>query len=161
MPGLSLTPCMLGDFSRFYCHLTFFKINVFKKNSGTLSDCQIVWVQIKFRHSVGPELSPNCLQRQKSPLARKEIISRQIGLKINVLKKNYSGTLSDCQIVWVQVKFRHSVGPELSPNCLQRQKSPQARTELISRQIGLNNVYTDQTASNSSKLSEYVLNWPF
>ena len=44
------TLCMLCNFSCFFCcHLqTFFKINVFKKIlSGTLSKCQMVWIQIR------------------------------------------------------------------------------------------------------------------
>ena len=41
---------------------TFFK-NIFKKNlSGTLSECQTVWIQIR-TDAVGPDLGPNCLQR--------------------------------------------------------------------------------------------------
>ena len=46
--SFSLTHCMLGNFSCFRCRLpTFFKINFFKKIlSGTLSECQMLWIQI-------------------------------------------------------------------------------------------------------------------
>ena len=50
---ISLTLCQLGNFSCFYCHLlTIFKINFFKKSCRNT-----------IRHSIGPELDPNCLQR--------------------------------------------------------------------------------------------------
>ena len=54
-----LTLCLLGNFSCLCCCLlTFFKINFFKKIiSGTLSECQTVWIQF------GPNLGPNCLQK--------------------------------------------------------------------------------------------------
>ena len=39
---------MLGNFySFFFCLLTFFKINFVKNLSGTLSECQMVWIQIR------------------------------------------------------------------------------------------------------------------
>ena len=41
---------MLGNFSR--------KINILKKKSGILLECQMVWI-----HSVGPDWNPNYLQR--------------------------------------------------------------------------------------------------
>ena len=72
--ALGLTHCMLGNFSCFCCHLlTFFKIYFFKKNlSGTLSECQTVWIQIRTN-----DLGTNYLQRlsadDKLPLARKEL----------------------------------------------------------------------------------------
>ena len=57
--------CMLGNFSGFCGLLTFFKISFFQKNiSGTLSECQTVWIQIR------TDLGPYCLQ-----LARKELKS--------------------------------------------------------------------------------------
>ena len=46
--------------------LTFFRNQVFQIIlSGTLSECQIVWIQIRTdiiqgQHSVGPDLNPNC-----------------------------------------------------------------------------------------------------
>ena len=44
----ALTLCMLGNFSCFCCCLLiFFKINLKKKNSGTLLECQTVWIQIR------------------------------------------------------------------------------------------------------------------
>ena len=50
MTMLFLFTCMLGNFSCFCCHLlTFFKINLFLKIlSGTLSECQTVWIQVRF-----------------------------------------------------------------------------------------------------------------
>ena len=46
-----LTLCMLGNFSCFCCGvLTFFKMSFFKKKkklSGTLLECQKVWIQIR------------------------------------------------------------------------------------------------------------------
>ena len=45
---ISLTFCMLGNFSCFSCRLlTFFKINFSKIISGTLSECQMFWIQIR------------------------------------------------------------------------------------------------------------------
>ena len=47
--------CMLGNVSCFCCRLlTHFKINLVK----SLSECQT-----EDRHSVGPDLDPNCLNR--------------------------------------------------------------------------------------------------
>ena len=44
----ALTLCMLGNFSCFCCLLTFFNINFLKKIlSGTLSECQTVWIKIR------------------------------------------------------------------------------------------------------------------
>ena len=52
--------------------LTYFKINFFKKNhSGTLSECQTIWIQTRINFFVGPDMGPNCLPRL--PLARKEL----------------------------------------------------------------------------------------
>ena len=43
-----LNLCMLGNFSCFCCRLlTFFKINLKKFLSGTLSGCQTFWIQIR------------------------------------------------------------------------------------------------------------------
>ena len=43
----------------------FFQIELFQKNlSGTLSECQTVWIQDP--HSVCPDLGPKCLQRQSA-----------------------------------------------------------------------------------------------
>ena len=53
--------CMLGNFACYFCHLlTFFQIN-FKKimNSIRVSNCLD---QDKDRHSVRPDLSPNCFK---------------------------------------------------------------------------------------------------
>ena len=48
---IHLILCMLGNFSCFCCRLLpFLKINFFKKKkkrSGTLSECQTVWIQIR------------------------------------------------------------------------------------------------------------------
>ena len=58
-----LTLCMLDNFSRFCCHLTFFKVNFFK----TLF--QEHYQSVKGldpgqdQCSVDPDLSPNCLQK--------------------------------------------------------------------------------------------------
>ena len=59
-----LTLCMLGKFSCFCCLLTFFSKLTFSKTSfrntirvSNSSDPD------QDRHSVGPDLGPNCLQR--------------------------------------------------------------------------------------------------
>ena len=54
-----------GNFSCFSCHLlTFLKKFTFKeKLSGTLSECQIVWIVDQDQYSVGPDPGPNCLQK--------------------------------------------------------------------------------------------------
>ena len=42
------TLCILGNVSCFCCRLlAFFKISFFKKKSGTLSECQTIWTQIR------------------------------------------------------------------------------------------------------------------
>ena len=53
----------------FFMHLlssAVFKINFFQKfNSRALSECHVIWIQIRTdkSHSVGPDLNPKCLQR--------------------------------------------------------------------------------------------------
>ena len=42
-----LTLCMLTNFSCFCCHLLTSKLTFEKKNSGTLSDCHMVRIQIR------------------------------------------------------------------------------------------------------------------
>ena len=62
----SITLCMLGNFSFFCCRLlTFFKIDFSKKSFWILLECQMVWIHTRtgILHFVGPDLSPNCLQR--------------------------------------------------------------------------------------------------
>ena len=69
---------MLGNFSCFCCHLlTFFKTNFIKKNlSGTLSECQTVWIQI--RTYVGSRSGPMlCLSWSGSKLFAKVISWQQ------------------------------------------------------------------------------------
>ena len=57
---LHLTFCMLGNY---LCLLPFFQNDLFlKKNERILSERQTVWIQIR-TCSVGPDPSPNCLQR--------------------------------------------------------------------------------------------------
>ena len=43
----SLTLCMLSNFSNFCCRLWIFKFTFSKKISGTLSECQTIWTQIR------------------------------------------------------------------------------------------------------------------
>ena len=50
------------------------------------------------RHSVGPDLGPNCLQRLSLLLPSGDFY--QIKLLQNIL----SGTLSECQTVWIQIR---------------------------------------------------------
>ena len=49
-------------------------------------------------------------------------------------RKNLSGTLFECQTVWIQIRTDVIVGPDLGPNCLQRlsadDKLPPARKGL-------------------------------
>ena len=42
-----ITLCMLGNFSCVYCHLLTSKLTFEKKKSGTLLECQMVWIQIR------------------------------------------------------------------------------------------------------------------
>ena len=68
MSGLSwlLSLCMLGNFSCFTCHLRlFFKINFFSKLSREHNTVRVSnsLDPEQDRHSVGPDLGPNCLQR--------------------------------------------------------------------------------------------------
>ena len=37
-----------------------FQNRYFQEISGKKSRCQIVWIQIRTKHSVGPDLTPNC-----------------------------------------------------------------------------------------------------
>ena len=88
---LTPTLCMLGNFSCFCCHqLAFFQNSLFQKIlSGTLSECQMVWIQI--RMDVLPVLiwvQTVCKDHQQmtnSPLAGKEL--RQSVRQCNVKKK--------------------------------------------------------------------------
>ena len=55
--GTSLTFCMLGNLSCFCCRLlTFFQNKLFKKKFFQEHDQSV-------KHSVGPDLGPNCFQR--------------------------------------------------------------------------------------------------
>ena len=55
---------MLGNFHAFFVVCWLFLNKLFRKIiSGTLSECQMVWIQIRTGRSVGPDLGPNCLQR--------------------------------------------------------------------------------------------------
>ena len=65
--------------------LTFFsKLNFQKDLSGTLSECQTVWIQIRTdvyqdRRSVGPDMGPNCFQMLSSDetvAASKEMVNQ-------------------------------------------------------------------------------------
>ena len=59
-----LTQCMLGNFSCFCCRLlTFYKINFLKKNFRNTFRVSNNLDPDQDRHSVGPDLDPNCLQR--------------------------------------------------------------------------------------------------
>ena len=59
-----LTLCMLGNFSWFSgCLLTFFKINVLKNSFRNTIRVSNSFDPDQDRHSVGPDLGPNCLQR--------------------------------------------------------------------------------------------------
>ena len=75
--------CILGSFSCFCCCLlTFFKIKFFnKKISGTLSECQTVWIQNRTDIlSILIWIQTICKVisiRQMSPLARKANITQQ------------------------------------------------------------------------------------
>ena len=54
---------MLGNFSCFCCHLlTFFKTNFLEKNQKHFKSIKSL-DQDQDRHSVCPDLGPNCLQR--------------------------------------------------------------------------------------------------
>ena len=55
---LSYLVCML------FCRLWNFSKSTFSKNlSGTPSECQTVWIQIRHDGNGVPDLGPNCLQR--------------------------------------------------------------------------------------------------
>ena len=62
--NVSLTLCMLGNFSYFCCRLlTFFKINFFKKFFQENSQSFKRFGSRSGRRSVSPDLGPNCLQK--------------------------------------------------------------------------------------------------
>ena len=59
----ALTLCILGNYSKF-CHLPiFFKISTFKKSFRNIIKVSNGLDSDQDRHSVGPDLRPNCLQR--------------------------------------------------------------------------------------------------
>ena len=72
---------MLGIFFCFCCHrLFYFSFHYYlsqKFVQGTISECQIVWIQIRTDFD-SPDPGSNSLQRlsadDKSPLAREELI---------------------------------------------------------------------------------------
>ena len=72
------TLCMLGNFSCFCCRLlTFFKITFPKKSFRNSTRVSNGLDPDQDRHSVGPDLGPNCLPRlsadDKSTLVRTEL----------------------------------------------------------------------------------------
>ena len=70
---------MLGNFSYFIVvRLFFLKLTFLKKKSGNIISVSNSFDQDQDRHSVGPDLGPNCLKRlsadtKGSQLARKEL----------------------------------------------------------------------------------------
>ena len=64
--GYILTLCMLRNYSCFCCHLlTFFQNYLFQKIiSGTLSVCQMVWIQIECRSWSGSKLFAKVISRR-------------------------------------------------------------------------------------------------
>ena len=59
--------CMMGNFSRFICHLLIiFKINFFEKFSQQYHQNVKQFGSRSGPHFVGPDLGPNCLQMQSA-----------------------------------------------------------------------------------------------
>ena len=80
---------MLGNFFIFCCRLlTFFKINFFSKNSSrnTIRLSNVLDPD-QDRHSVGPDLGPNCLQRKGFKQQTTKVAARKERVK------DYDGTL--------------------------------------------------------------------
>ena len=91
---------MCSSFSGFYCRLlTFFKINFFQKIlSGTLSECQMVWIQIR---TFLPILFAKVInRRQKLSLATKELKN----VYKNICMQNVAITIIKTSIVCSVVK---------------------------------------------------------
>ena len=99
-----LTPCMLGNFSCFFCRLLLIiKISSFKKLfQEHYQSVETVWIQIRINHlSVLIWVQTVC----------KYVISRRQKILLGTLYRPY------CQRVWIQIKTN---GPELDSTCLQR-----------------------------------------
>ena len=61
-------------------------------------------------------------------------------LSVDFFFQKISGTVSECQMVWIQVRTNRSVGPDLGSNCLQRLSSRRKFTKVaasIERDMGL------------------------
>ena len=82
-----ITLCMLGNFSCFFVVCCLFNLSklTFSKNSFSMFGNTITVSNSldsgQDRHSVGPDLHPNCLQRLSTPLAWKDLKQKSM-LKI-------------------------------------------------------------------------------
>ena len=83
---------MMGHFSCFCCRLlTFFsKKQLFEKFlSGTLSECQRVWIQIKTDVLSVPNLGPNCLLRLSADVKGRRYIKEKVNENFHQPTSNF------------------------------------------------------------------------
>ena len=113
---------MLGNFSCFCCPLlTFFKINFFKIKFRNTIRVSNALDSDQDRHSVGPDLSPNCLQRLTAEQMTKTAASKErVDLFVCIIsqpccdKCNRSPTQSD--LIWSGWSIIYFKGSKVTNN---------------------------------------------